>query len=344
MIRSKFIYFVVLFILFLFSILFYDDFAIILFGTVLFFPILLFIYLLCTYKRVSYEILSDNPIASIGDTISYKIVIRNASILPVAFCDLRIQCSNTFHQTKNREQIMVCLSGKQSITLNQGIKAETCGIYKIMLTKTKTYDFIKLFSIKRKHNNTLELTCLPTLTFIEESIISGSAALLDGDDYSKMKKGDDPSEIYNIRSYQDGDSMHRIHWKLSSKTDSIMVKENSYPLYPEVTILILLTKDKSNKKADNLLDLALESLLSLSSYFLDHKIRHTVYWYNEADHMYHSYLVTSLDHIYYILGQLLSTPIYEQKALKPLFHLTYDISITIDQEVVVAWEGCDESK
>lgn len=46
----------------------------------------------------------------------------------------------------------------------------------------------------------------------------------DSDRFSLYKKGDDPSEIFDIRDFKDGDRFQQIHWKLSSKTGHYMVK------------------------------------------------------------------------------------------------------------------------
>lgn len=72
----------------------------------------------------------------------------------------------------------------------------------------------------------------------------------DSDRFSTYKKGDDPSEIFDIREYADGDKIQRIHWKLSSKTGDLMVKEGSLPLMKEIHIFIDLCSDryKAGKK------------------------------------------------------------------------------------------------
>ena len=74
----------------------------------------------------------------------------------------------------------------------------------------------------------------------------------DSDRFSTYKKGDDPSEIFDIREYADGDKIQRIHWKLSSKTGDLMVKEGSLPLMKEIHIFIDLcatgTKQERNDK------------------------------------------------------------------------------------------------
>ena len=41
------------------------------------------------------------------------------------------------------------------------------------------------------------------------------------------RKGNDPSEIFDIREYVPGDDIRSIHWKLSSKTDTLILKEAS---------------------------------------------------------------------------------------------------------------------
>ena len=56
---------------------------------------------------------------------------------------------------------------------------------------------------------------------------------MDGESYEKDRKGEDASEIYDVREYRAGDRMQKVHWKLSAREDTIYIKEFSYPLpYP----------------------------------------------------------------------------------------------------------------
>lgn len=41
------------------------------------------------------------------------------------------------------------------------------------------------------------------------------------------RKGDDPTEIYDIHKYQEGDQLKNIHWKLSARYQDILVKDNA---------------------------------------------------------------------------------------------------------------------
>ena len=56
--------------------------------------------------------------------------------------------------------------------------------------------------------------------------------------YSDEESGDDPSQIFEIRDYRPGDKMQKIHWKLSAKSDSLIVKEYSEPVGFAIVIFV----------------------------------------------------------------------------------------------------------
>ena len=55
--------------------------------------------------------------------------------------------------------------------------------------------------------------------------------------YSGARPGDDPGETFDIREYQEGDSIRQIHWKLTGKLDKMMIRQRSFPV--DDTVLIL---------------------------------------------------------------------------------------------------------
>ena len=48
--------------------------------------------------------------------------------------------------------------------------------------------------------------------------------------YDDKTGGAAVSEVFQIRSFQPGDKIQNIHWKLSAKEDELMVRENSLPM------------------------------------------------------------------------------------------------------------------
>lgn len=98
-----------------------------------------------------------------------------------------------------------------------------------------------LFSIKKKSDiNSIfcRVAILPDarVNTIENEFQSGIED--ESLEYSKRVSGDDPSEIFDIREYREGDRIRRIHRWLSEKHDTIIIKDFGEPIVSKVLILV----------------------------------------------------------------------------------------------------------
>lgn len=59
----------------------------------------------------------------------------------------------------------------------------------------------------------------------------------EGEQYNPNLSGNDVTEVHDLRDYQKGDALNRIHWKLSSKLDQIIVREFGNPTSHETVVL-----------------------------------------------------------------------------------------------------------
>ena len=78
--------------------------------------------------------------------------------------------------------------------------------------------------------------------------------LSDGQDYAPDRRGDDPTEPFQLRDYVPGDPLSQIHWKLSSKRGGLIVREASLPA--DRSLLLLVDRADSPADADALLETA----------------------------------------------------------------------------------------
>ena len=104
--------------------------------------------------------------------------------------------------------------------------------------KVKAQDYLRLFSRgSEKKDQSEEVMVLPMIHKITgAAIISTGRKFWKDSCFQKIRIGEDTSEVFDIREYRSGDTSHRIHWKLSAKTDDFMVKEYSLPM--ERTVLL----------------------------------------------------------------------------------------------------------
>lgn len=137
--------------------------------------------------------------------------------------------------------------------------------------------------------------------------------LADADEYSTEKKGDDPSEVYQIREYRPPDSIHSIHWKLSAKEDSLMVKENGFPMGCVVLLWIRLPLADTDSAGFNRL---LEQAASLSITLLEEKCIHMAAWFEEKNGRVIKWRVSTAEAVYEWIWRLLSTEPFRDEKLE----------------------------
>ena len=104
------------------------------------------------------------------------------------------------------------------------LESTHCGRIYVELKKAQLLDCFGLLSLPLSLKAGARLTVLPEL-FSCQVTLSPTPAL--AEDSSLSRRGDDPSEVFQLREYQQGDDVRRIHWKLSSKLDKLILRESS---------------------------------------------------------------------------------------------------------------------
>ena len=127
---------------------------------------------------------------------------------------------------------------------------------------------------------------------------------IESNDYSLIRPGDDPSELFDIRDYREGDPMRQIHWKLSEKYDRTVIREMSLPV--SHSILLLLDNSPIGEVLPDAVSDTTEALISLSQSMIDEGIPHQVAWLNHDTGVIHAYTISSPEDLYALQGSLLS--------------------------------------
>lgn len=181
-----------------------------------------------------------------------------------------------------------------------------CGLVTIEVERIGFYDSFKLTNIGIKKNFSAQIMSMPTL--FEQHIVmnSGSNFDLEALEYSKYKPGDDPSEIFDIREYEKGDSLRRIHWKLTGKHNKLMVLRPSLPMDNKV----LLAYENGIKSGldieDSSIDKSMDIMVTTSYTLIENEIKHTLCWFDNMRDEVMTFNIEEEDDIYSILSSLLS--------------------------------------
>lgn len=244
-------------------------------------PFLLFGLLCYIYGNIKAEVVSVVHIANKGNAIPITILLHNPTIFPVSNLKIYLSYKNAYSTQRFKKSYAVSIDSKTTSSIICNLYSGYAGNLEIALEAIRIYDYMKLFSLKKKQKKEFKVAVLPYYNQLEENdLLNNKVPLIESDYYSKTKSGDDPSEVFAIREYREGDRPQRIHWKLSRKQDQLMIKEFSDPLNCSVLLFVNISIPKGCNVL-NYMDAILECALSLSYSLLMKGQMHYLAWYDE---------------------------------------------------------------
>lgn len=113
----------------------------------------------------------------------------------------------------------------------------SCGEEHIICKEIVCYDIFGINKVQLKPLNEQVIVVAPkfvSLQLLESTVPSGRH---EGRHYDYTKKGNDTSEVFDLREYQNGDAVRSIHWKLSGKLDKLIVKEPGYSSHYDTMVI-----------------------------------------------------------------------------------------------------------
>ena len=234
MIRNIIIYLCLLTGTFLFSIFYYAWFSWFLFLTVVSIPI---ISLLLSLPFMIRSVRSDIEIFAKENVFvkdEFYIAISGRKKKPL-FCPMLTLNIKSTNLTANlSENIKIRFSGTFTKPLIRQCNSLTqhCGQLDIVCKNGKVYDMLGIFFLPIRIKKRSFVRVLPKQQ--KPKIIPDSSNFtVTG--YKPKPVGN--SEIYELREYRHGDSLRNVHWKLSSKSDGLIVKEPNVPIIKNCLIM-----------------------------------------------------------------------------------------------------------
>ncbi len=210
------------------------------------------------------------------------------------FCKLTVMSRDLMSLADNSEKVILTHGSKYKVQ----ISTEHCGVYEYELKKGRAYDFLGLFSFPVKLPKKLRVSVMPIPKSPEPRPDFASF-------YAKAyrpKPGGGFSEIHEMREYQAGDSLKAVNWKLSAKTDKLMVREAQEPERRVVMVTLSIVNDRAK------MDATLDELMWVSMTLLEHEISHTVWVINSDKPELLSVTVDSEETLHTLIRNIMSTP------------------------------------
>ncbi len=164
------------------------------------------------------------------------------SLIPVrSWCDPL--CSVSFRMTDKTggDESVTRLSLSPHSPARLSFPALHFGIYELELTRGRLLDFLGLFRLPFRLSAGQRLTVYPQP---QQPAAVPPLELFQALRYHPLPGGGF-SEVHETREYRPGDSLNTIHWKLSAKTDSLIVREAQEKDRQHVLLVLSFSEDRS---------------------------------------------------------------------------------------------------
>ncbi len=238
MIRTKICYLLLLVVLTAFSILYIDSYALVLLLAALILPVFLLGSLLIIRQTTTAQLHCDASACAIGESVPVTLTVHNQSCLPFARVHAAIHIQHSLSETTEHMQLCFPLHAKNTTRLVFYVHADYCGSVQITLHRVHVLDYFRLFRTKIKSIAApMELLIMPPSLDLRVDAASLPVADADSEEHD-ARPGDDPSLLLGVHPYAEGDPVSRIHWKLSSRSDQLLVKEYGTPVQNRVLLLV----------------------------------------------------------------------------------------------------------
>lgn len=197
-------------------------------------PIVMLTMLLICRRKITAALKLENSRCTAGQSIPIAAELTNPTLIPVLNCEITLEITLASENSSEKIRINTPIFPRNMQRLSASFSSSHYGLVRCRMISVKIYDMLRLFRFKLPAKKLNHINCeaiiLPKQIDLENTVSDYSDIGLESENYSAVKAGDDPSEIFSIRDYSDGDRMSRVHWKLTAKEDRLMVKDYSLPL------------------------------------------------------------------------------------------------------------------
>ena len=195
-----------------------------------------------------------------------SLCLVNKGSIPASRVWVQMRYSYDRERRKKKLQYKGYVGKKEKQEFSYFIEAPHCGIIKTEIRKVEIADYFGLFRKKKKENLSQEIAVFPPerymkICFAEQTWDDGERSAQG----AAVPFSHSQNDHYQIREYVQGDQKRRIHWNLSARTETLLVKE--YPpesgKWEELFVDLEKPQSDSEQKKDAFYELLYACLLGL---------------------------------------------------------------------------------
>lgn len=241
----------------------------------LLFPVLLRVLLLADRRQMQISI-ETRPASVAGQNLSIYLQIRGRLWIAAGMLDAVLEVENKLLGAMETIPVNIGLS-RTAVSVYLPYTPKGCGQTEIRFRQIRCCDLMGLNTITVETPKPVRVTVYPESLPLGVTADSSLSGFQEGAQQTISRRGNDPSEVFELREYRPGDDVRSIHWKLSGKTEDFLVKESSDTSHYSTMVLLDAGLMAGAKPCgEELLSAAVSLALTFSEKLLDLGVLHYI--------------------------------------------------------------------
>ncbi|KRQ88008.1 hypothetical protein ABG79_00173 [Caloramator mitchellensis] len=222
-------------------------------------------------NNISVYQMVDNKEFYVGDVVDIQTKIYNEGLIPIP----KVIAQNL--TIENNEVILFLLKPLASFVIEQSFVPKIKGRYALGPVKIVLKDFFEIFEIERNYFEKKEIVIYPRFYCMKNFNLFSKKDI--GFSKSIFKGVEDLTEIVGIRKYVYGESLKKVHWKISAKKKALYVKNFDSSTTNNLILFVDCYKENYNRK-DGLFyfEKVLEISSSIAYFYLNSNTEIEIYF------------------------------------------------------------------
>ncbi|AEE96933.1 DUF58 domain-containing protein [Mahella australiensis] len=223
----------------------------------------------------------DKQSVVVGDSIQISMDIENPSFLPIPYVAIGADLLSDMLAQKHISR-HISLGPRHEVSFEDILQCGHYGFYDMDSITLRVEDAFGIFAVNKRLASHLILRVYPKWYNLNRLSLSSYQQM--GNISGKHRIMEDFADIGGIRQYRDGDSIKRVHWKLSAKRDELLVKDFVFNSNTQVCVIIDTYKPDFESNTAELSERMAECAASILYYCLNSEM-HTGLIYDEREHV-----------------------------------------------------------
>ena len=247
----------------------------------LLYPAVSGVYLAAAGGKVVPDLERVPPMGEKGKKIRAGVSVKNRGAHMSIRYELAVRIRDSSGRKCGKQWFRGVLHPKETEAVWLAFDIKYCGAVHVCIDRVRVYDFLGIFYRSVKCRRRAQVKVMPEFKLMPLEITRRTREFqADAQEFSQERRGDDPSEIYQVREYRERDPLKDIHWKLSAREEKIMVKERGFPL--GCVVLMYIDCGTAKRPAAEFSKM-LEAAASLAITLVSQKCIHMAAWYEEKN-------------------------------------------------------------